>query len=197
MFAGPAIHLSILIPSSVSLIEPSINLVYNLLHSADLPIDTVALAACILDSLNSRFAPAWRRSCPLSTEDLRKPPQLHIDSVRPEVIILAALIIAVKFLDDQECPTSEYSSEWASNMWTCEQINSTQNCIMQNLGYRILRLCTKDLIGDALSDMDRAGRKASLFPKAQITKNTLAWEDEVLSNDCGEPLVNRKIALYH
>ena len=154
----------------------------------------MALAVCILDSLNSRFALAWRRSCPLSSRDIRKASQLHIDSVRPEVIILAALVIAVKFLDDQECPTKDCSRDWASDMWTHEQINSTQNCIMQNLGYRILPLWTKDLIGDALGDMDRAGRqasllpKASLFPQAQMAENTLAWEDEVSNYDCGKSL---------
>jgi hypothetical protein len=84
--------------------------------------------------------------------------QLHIDSVRPEVIILAALMISVKFLDDQQSTTRSYSEDWGSGRWTCDQINTTEQAIMENLGYRLLPLWTQELIGDALEEMERAGR---------------------------------------
>jgi hypothetical protein len=145
----------------VSLVDPDINVVHSILASASLPLPIIALAVCILDSLNSRFALSWRRSFPLTGSESPVPQQLHIDSVRPEVIILAALIISVKFLDDQQSTTRLYSEDWGSRRWTCQQINATEYAIMENLGYRLLPLWTEELIGDALEEMERAGRYAS------------------------------------
>lgn len=160
---GPAIHLRNLIPSSTSLIDPSVQIVHSILARADLPLPTIALAVCILDSLNSRFARLWRGSCPLQGPDSTVPQQSHIDSIRPEVIILAALTLSVKFLDDQESTTKACCDGWGSGRWTCEQLNATQHCIMQNLGYRILPLWKEELIDGALEDMETAGRYASGF----------------------------------
>jgi hypothetical protein len=116
------------------------------------------LAVCILDSLNSRFALSWRRSFPLTNSESPEHQPLHIDSIRPEVIILAALIISVKFLDDQQSTTRLYSEDWGSWKWTCDQINATEHAIMENLNYRLLPLWTEGLISDALEEMERAGR---------------------------------------
>jgi hypothetical protein len=160
---GPAIHLRNLIPSSASLIDPSVQIVHSILARAELPLPTIALAVCVLDSLNSRFARLWRCSCPLQGPDSPVPQQSHIDSIRPEVIILAALTISVKFLDDQESTTKACCDDWGSGRWTCEQLNATQHCIMQNLGYRIFPLWNEELIDGALEDMETAGRYASGF----------------------------------
>jgi hypothetical protein len=157
------LYLRNLIPSAVSLVDPDIHIVHSILASAALPLPTVALAACILDSLNSRFALSWRRSFPLTTSKRPIPQELHIDSVRPEVIILAALIISVKFLDDQQLTTRLYSEDWGAGMWTCDQINATQRSIMENLGYRLLPLWSEETIGEALEEIERAGRYASRF----------------------------------
>src|SRR5207247_7760990 len=114
------VHLVNLIPTKASLATPSVALVQAILKRADLPISTVALAVCILDSLNRGFALNWRLKCPLNSEgggstaanqrhtmppgtgllagaaDGRRQPQRpHIDSVQPEVIVLAALVVAV------------------------------------------------------------------------------------------------------
>ncbi|KAK3390430.1 hypothetical protein B0H63DRAFT_114617 [Podospora didyma] len=173
---GPAVHLVNLVPPAASLAFPSVSLVHEMLVRADLPSDTTALAVCILDSLNSRFSLNWRLVCPLaqrepSTEIVKRHTipaspalvqQLHIDCVNPEVIILASLVIAFKFLEDCHEPTRYYSSAWGKNMWTCEQINVTERCIMESLGYRILPLWDPRLIADALNDMERAGKQAML-----------------------------------
>ncbi|KAK3688597.1 hypothetical protein B0T22DRAFT_498663 [Podospora appendiculata] len=170
---GPAVHLVNLVPPSASLALPSVPLVHEMLTRADLPHDTIALAVCILDSLNSRFSLNWRLVCPLSqwetsTEHSKRHTlpagpvagsRLHIDCVNPEVIVLASLIIAVKFLEDCSSPTQYYRSAWGKDMWTSAQINVTERCIMESLGYRILPLWDPQLIGDALSDMERAGRQ--------------------------------------
>lgn len=173
MQTGPAIHLVNLVPPRASLTEPSVPLVHEILSLSGLPLDTIALAVCILDSLNSRFSLNWRLVCPLGKSGtpaeqakrhtLPASPlpdrHLHIDCINPEVIILASLIIAIKFLEDAPHSTSYYSSAWGKNMWTNEQINVTERCIMESLGYRILPLWDPTLIGDALIDMERAGKQ--------------------------------------
>ena len=193
---GPAVHLVNLIPPAASLSVPSVPLVHDMLVRADLPMDTIALAVCILDSLSSKFSLNWRLLCPLAqrepTNEITKrhtiqaspmpmaATQLHIDSVNPELIVLAALVIAFKFLVDCQEPTYYYQSAWGRNMWTCEQINLTERCIMENLGYRILPLCHPALIADAVGDMQRAARQAA-FPS--YSRNGEAHKRSVSSAD--------------
>lgn len=132
---------------------------------ADLPLETIALAVCILDSLDSKFSRKWRVSLPLAAPLLNKRHTIttatslitHIDSVSPEIIILTALVIAFKFTEDCHEPTQYYASDWGRGLWTCDQINATERCVMEHLGYRILPLCDRDVIDDAMEDMRRAG----------------------------------------
>ncbi|KAL2259116.1 hypothetical protein VTK26DRAFT_7336 [Humicola hyalothermophila] len=176
---GPAVHLANLVPPAASLVAPSVPLVHEMLVRSDLPLDVIGLAVCILDSLSSKFSLKWRLLCPLAQEEaaseatkrhtmpagLLRSAQFHIDSVKPEVIILAALMIAVKFLVDFQEPTQYYASAWGRDMWTCDQINATERCIMEYLGYRILPLWDPVLIADAIRDMERAARQAVLPPQ--------------------------------
>lgn len=142
-----------------------------ILSRANLPLETVALAVCILDALDSKFALSWRLACPSTTTPNKRhtlpsgarPSQLHIDSVHPELIIVAALVIAVKFLDDPHAPSSHYVAAWGGGVWSCEQLNATECCVMANLGWRILPLCDEDLLADAMVDMQLAAR-APRFP---------------------------------
>lgn len=176
---GPAVHLVNLIPPASSLITPSISTVHEILQRANLPLETVALAVCVLDSLNSKFSHSWRLSCPPAPVDNARRytlpaqlVQLHIDSVRPEVIVLAALMIAVKFLEDTEENTQSYALRWGNDIWTSAQINRTEQCIMENLGYHIMPLWNRELIDDALKDMQRAGWQAvaETAPNTPITE---------------------------
>lgn len=183
--AGPAVHLVNLIPPPASLATPSIPLVHEILTRANLPLETIALAVCVLDSLDSKFSLSWRLVCPLAPfqaspayakrHTIPAPilvnDQLHIDSVRPELIILASLVIAVKFLEDCQTPTTHYASCWGHDLWTCEQINVTEWCIMESLGYRILPLWDPELIGDALGDMRRAAKQAALHGESPRGKD--------------------------
>jgi hypothetical protein len=155
-----------------------VSLVQAILTRASLPLETIALAVCILDSLDARFARTWRLSCPLlpgsqalmpSSKRHTLPPaflerpqkhQLHIDSVSPELIILAALVIAVKFTEDPQCPTEFYCHAWAKGLWSHDQLNFTERCIMEALDYRIMPLCDDECITDAMVDMQLAARQA-------------------------------------
>jgi hypothetical protein len=174
-----------LIPSTASpLASPSYDLVQAMLSRANLPIETVALAVCILDSLDAKFARTWRLSCPLTGAAITSPTtssskrhtmppellsatyrqraqqqQLHIDAVRPELIVLAALVIAAKFTEDPQEPSCYYCSAWGRGLWTTEQLNATELCIMNKLEYRILPLYNDDVLTDAMVDMQLAARQ--------------------------------------
>ncbi|KAK3294863.1 uncharacterized protein B0H64DRAFT_325643 [Chaetomium fimeti] len=196
---GPAVHLVNLIPPAASLSVPSVPLVHDMLVRADLPMDTIALAVCILDSLSSKFSLNWRLLCPLAQREpaneitkrhtIQASPvgatQLHIDSVNPELIVLAALVIAFKFLVDCQEPTYYYRAAWGRNMWTCDQINLTERCIMENLGYRILPLWHPALIADAIGDMRRAARQAAFpsYPRnGEAHKRSVSSADALLGH---------------
>lgn len=206
-----------------------------MLTRADLPLDTVALAVCILDSLDAKFSHKWRLACPLKmpaptsqpSPALVPPPpaedgsffpshvkrhtvgevipspllppaaeyhwywkQLHIDSVHPELIILAALSIAHKFTVDDgpaaaavtnraHCDSSASASasasasssavqpgsaraccaRWGRALWSPAQLNATERCIAESLGWRLLPLWDADVIAGARADMNRAARQ--------------------------------------
>lgn len=165
---GPAVHLVNLHPPSASIASPSIPHVQAIITRAALPLETIALAVCILDSLDSKFSRKWRMDLPLGPAQSSKRHTIsaasslatHIDLVKPELIILTALVIAFKFTEDCQEPTQYYASDWGNNQWTCDQINATERNIMEHLGYRILPLFEKTIIEDALDDMRRAGEMA-------------------------------------
>lgn len=175
---GASVHLANLLPPAASLAAPSAPLVHAILTRSELPLHTVALAVCILDSLDSKFPRAWRTSCPLKLlgpdSDLdadsdythtseRMGPRTrmqHIDSVLPELIVLASLMIAAKFTEDSQQSTRWYAGAWGTWLWTCDQINTTERCIMENLDYRIMPLSALDILEDAITDMERAAKSA-------------------------------------
>ncbi|EJT74583.1 hypothetical protein GGTG_08423 [Gaeumannomyces tritici R3-111a-1] len=100
----------------------------------------------------------------------QQPLQLHIDSVNPEVMVLAAMMIAGKFTEDSQEPTRWYASAWGGGVWTYEQINVTERCIMESLGYRIMPLTAPDVLEGALSDMARAAKSACGVGSGASTK---------------------------
>ncbi|KAI1379534.1 hypothetical protein F4677DRAFT_442510 [Hypoxylon crocopeplum] len=188
-FLGPAAHLARMLPPGASFMTPSIPIVQGILARANLPMDIIALAACILDSLNSRFSRSWRISFPLNKScELPKRHTLpsgavqavHIDSVFPEVVVLAALMIADKFVEDLQESTQYYGSSWGQNIWTSEQINFTERCIMENLGYRILPLWEAKSIKQARHDIEMARRElldlgVGIGDEGKTTKHTKSF----------------------
>jgi len=130
-----------------------------MLTRAALPMEIIALSVCILQALNSRFPKAFRKNCPLTPPP--KPLWSHVlehnDNLLPDLLVLAALILAVKFLEDFTESTSTYRDEWGSGIWSVEQINYAQDAILENIGYRIFPLWAEDMIEDALRCMKLAG----------------------------------------
>ncbi|KAI0197545.1 hypothetical protein F4808DRAFT_293254 [Astrocystis sublimbata] len=168
-YLGPAAHLARMLPPGASFITPSIPTVQQILARANLPMDIIALAVCILDSLSSKFSRKWRVAFPLNrpsqpTSKRHTMPSAptqatHINSVFPEIIIMAALMIAEKFVEDMQSPTQYFVSSWGNDVWTCEQVNFTERCMMESLGYRILPLWDPPLIKQARHDIEMARRE--------------------------------------
>lgn len=152
-FRGPAIHLVNLIPSTASLLPASPPLVQSILSRSTLPLETIALAVCILDSLDARFGRTWRLTCPLQPPPTTTP---HIDAIRPELIILAALVLAAKFTVESHRQTRFYCKRWGAGLWSHAQLNATERCIVEALDYRIMPLWKEDCLADALVDMQLA-----------------------------------------
>lgn len=165
-----------------------------MLSRADLPLDTVALAVCVLDSIDAKFARAWRLCCPLPPAPAPAPasskrqtlpaslprdaPQRHIDSVKPELIVLTALVIAAKFTRDPQQPTHFYCIDWSDGLWSHAQLNATERCIMESLDYRIMPLCGQDCLADALVDMQLAARQAHADPHRQTPPVSVSGSDD-------------------
>ncbi|KAK6087532.1 hypothetical protein SCUP234_01690 [Seiridium cupressi] len=167
-FLAPAIHLTRMLPSGLSLEPPSVAVVQTMLIRANLPMDTIALAVCILDALPTRFRNRWRMVYPRSRQTstaLKRhtlpsgPIQPPSDVVLPEVAILSALMIATKFLEDVHDPTHYFSSEWGRDVWSCEQINATERCVMEALDYRIMPLTGEEYIKEARHDIEATRRE--------------------------------------
>jgi hypothetical protein len=74
-------------------------------------------------------------------------------------LILSALILAVKFLEDEQHSTAAYAINWGMDVWTYDQINYTQRSILENIGYKIKPLWEEEIISDAMRDMKRAGQQ--------------------------------------
>lgn len=156
-------------PPGLSVEPPSIIIVQTILSHAELPLDTIALAACILDTLPARFHSRWRMSYPRSRQPpptskrhpfpagLYQPPSN--DVVYPEVVILAALILAFKFVEDKQDSTQYFSLVWGRQLWSCDQINVTEQCIMEAIGYHILPLWSVEYIKQARHDIELARRE--------------------------------------
>jgi hypothetical protein len=110
--------------------------------------------------------------------------------VHPELIILSALILAVKFLDDAQQTTKEYAEEWGKGLWTYEQINFTQRSLLENLGYRLLPLWEDSIILEALEDMERAGRQNN----SEITDVDEDWDTATCFGSFGGTGNERKMS---
>ncbi|KAH8681527.1 hypothetical protein BX600DRAFT_25163 [Xylariales sp. PMI_506] len=167
-FLAPAVYLTRMIPPGLSIESPSVATVQTMLSHAELPMDTIALAACVLDALPTKFRTKWRmlyprsrHTSPASKRHTLSGPiqQSGNETILPEVVILSALVIATKFLEDLQDTTYYFASVWGRDIWSCEQLNVTERCIMEELGYRIFPLTGEEYIKQARHDMELIRRE--------------------------------------
>lgn len=176
-FLAPAVYLTRVMPPGLSNDSPSIDLVKTILSNANLAMNILALAGCILEAIPMRFRKIWRMSYPRTRAAHKRhtlpsgpiqPPDN--DPAFPEVVVLAALIIADKFVQDSEVSTKYYGKKWGEGLWTCEQINFTERHIMEVLDYRILPLYEDDNLGQARQEIDDV--------RCELLNETSEWARE-------------------
>ncbi|KAH8804704.1 hypothetical protein F5884DRAFT_859321 [Xylogone sp. PMI_703] len=113
------------------------------------------------DSKPSQERAPSSSNCGSKSQPQDGPQQQHIDSVKPEIIALCAIILAVKYVDDTPITTLDYATEWGRGMWTCEQINFTEWTLFENLKFQVLALYDEKILKECMMDMERAGLDAA------------------------------------
>lgn len=63
-------------------------------------------------------------------------------------------------------------------MWSTNQLNVTERCIMERLGYRIMPLCEESYISDAMVDMQLAGRQHDWHMRQPTPPESVATDSE-------------------
>ncbi|KAI9826008.1 MAG: hypothetical protein M1819_007463 [Sarea resinae] len=182
---GPAHHLCNLVPPNTSISRPSPRLIHAFLSRVELPIETIALAACILDNLSTRFTQAWRREClncpSPSPSPLPSPPQSPLQPLelvdtapneystsltapapshstqplKPDLIILVALLLSSHLHTDGQCENStpaHYAIYISNHLFSCRQINATTRAMLQDLDYRLEPLGREDMVREMVME---------------------------------------------
>ena len=138
--------------------------IHNFLFRAELPLEILGLAACILDALGSRFALEWRKACSSTARTLSllncswKKTSFHHDtktSVEPEIVVLSALSLAAGYLDDNQKSAAYWARAISADRFRTSQVNATRLCILIDIDYN-LHSFTPDMIQEAIEDMQRA-----------------------------------------
>ncbi|KAF2201972.1 hypothetical protein GQ43DRAFT_448425 [Delitschia confertaspora ATCC 74209] len=165
---GPATQLANLVPSNASTRRPSTSIIHEFLVRSNLPIETIAFASCILDALSTRFVSTWRNiSNPNSHLDF-DPVSNHFitackaygystppRAVEPELIVLAALSLAVAFLEDRGQPPRYWTEFVAEEAFTIKDFTNTEIYILRDIDYGLHRF-GMDMVQEAMSAMECA-----------------------------------------
>jgi hypothetical protein len=157
-FPGPATFLTSLLPQTSSLPHPSPHLTSTYLRRANLPRPTLALAACILDSLSGFFLRTWTRELAALPPNTSTPPAsplpgsqpssflfFHRSDARttkprpkPDLLILAALSIASSFLSDTHGDAQFWANRVAKGGVEAREIDATVRCMLRDMDYGLL-----------------------------------------------------------
>ncbi|EON63715.1 hypothetical protein W97_02943 [Coniosporium apollinis CBS 100218] len=175
--AGPAELLANLVPSNASPHRPFAATIYDYLSRAQLPIEVLGLAACILDALSARFAASWRQE--LFQQDTQKGRQdgrptpfiiqtnsrnSYSSCPEPEIIVLATLHLAVAYLSDRPMLPAFWARHVSPNAFSVAEINTTTRCVLRDIDYG-LHSFTPEMVDEAIADMRRAGETVRLEAK--------------------------------
>jgi transposase-like protein len=145
------------VPQNASRSRVSPALIATYLARAQLPEATVALAACILDSLSSRFVRAWRRECEEVNTSQHSAHSLRI-TAKPELIVLAALAVASGFLDDVKGEPRWWIQNVTEDTLNLREFDATMRCVYKDLNY--------DLCSFTAEEVDEM--RLDLYPAARV-----------------------------
>lgn len=155
------------------------------LHLANLPEPTVALAACILDSLSGFFIRIWSREINglSATIALNSPttPTSPLKSYfapksaaqKADLIVLAALKIARDFTHDSGgCSARWWAHDVTNGRFEPRELEASVHCILKDLNYHLLQF-SPDLVEEM---------REELFTPSHYSAN-LEHEDESHDDD--------------
>ncbi|ORY16821.1 hypothetical protein BCR34DRAFT_622259 [Clohesyomyces aquaticus] len=179
-------HLSNLVPSNICTHRPYVPTIQSILSRANLPIEILAFAACILDALSQRFASSLR-SCHLPCSSslefrstfngFRQPPP-----VDPEIVVVAALALALDFLEDKPRSNSHWARIETREEFTAKQIEATKRCILVDVDYGLFGI-KESRVTRMMRDMQHA-TTSSL---AEIRNTTTKTADMSAERDDRRP----------
>lgn len=145
----PSTFLASLVPQNSSIQRPSPHVIQSYLSFSALPESTIALAACILDSLSGFFIRTWSREInSLSTTSASSStPSSPLKSYfapksaaqKPELVVLAALKIARDFLHDSGgCSARWWARDVAQDRFVAREVERSVWCVLRDLDYDLL-----------------------------------------------------------
>jgi hypothetical protein len=135
MHLAQAQQLSRLVPQKASRHPPSPALISTYLARAQLSETTVALAACILDSLSSQFVRAWQRECETVKRRQESGWSVHPSFMKSELVVMGALAVASSFLDDVRREPRWWANSIACGAVEVREVDATIRCIFKDLDY--------------------------------------------------------------
>jgi len=113
-----------MLPKNASREAPSIHLLQSILQRANVTMEVVGLASCILDCLSAQFVRRWRQEyCAVEGS-----------AERCEILAVAALCIALKFLEDTVCFPQSMRNEYFQNIWMVHRADMRTVVILQDVG---------------------------------------------------------------
>jgi len=128
-FYGAAKYLVMMIPRNAFREPPSVKLLHSILQRANLKLEVMALAGCILDCLSSRFVRQWRSDLcgKLSTGC----------SEAGVVIVVVALCIAMKFMEDSSYTSRYWAICICEELFSLDAFMTTERLILSDLNYSL------------------------------------------------------------
>ncbi|RPB11729.1 hypothetical protein P167DRAFT_488831 [Morchella conica CCBAS932] len=155
---GPATYLCSMIPRNASREAPSAYLLQSILQRANISLETVGLGSCILDCLSSRFVRRWREEWCAETGSVEG----------CEVLAVAALSIALKFLEDTSFSVRMWARDIAGDLFSSRLLNKTEMLILDDINFSVASICTTELIEYSLAEMRRCAQAAPQVQKSKV-----------------------------
>ncbi|TGZ78536.1 hypothetical protein EX30DRAFT_135060 [Ascodesmis nigricans] len=150
LFYGPAKYLATMSPRNASRETPSVRRLQGYLQRANLKMEAMALAGCILDCLSGRFVRQWRAECSDALE-------METDS--PEaggiLIVVAALCVAMKFLEDSSYTTRFWALAVCDDLFSPTVLAKTERLVLADLNYCLVGISAPAMLRYSIDEIER------------------------------------------
>lgn len=143
------------------------------LERACLPVEMIALAACVLDALSEGFASRWLDAfLPMRTSSLdfylgtdcwQKP------NMSADLVVLAALALAHGFIDDRGRSNAHWAKVESRGRFSAKEVEKTKMCILQDVDYGLFRISE-----ESIQRMAWEMQQATYF---NTPRNSVSWAE--------------------